>query len=101
MTIIATFDTIPLAIVLTLIPLLRIRLQRIGRKNQPIYRVVVAEHARAVKGKFIEILGSYDASMTPKRFTLNKTRFQAWVEKGAQATPRVVYLLDQASKAAK
>lgn len=77
--------------------MLRIRLQRIGRTNQAVYRIVVAEHARAVKGKFIEILGSYNARNNPKRFVLNKTKYDKWVKKGAKTTPRLEYLIAKAS----
>ena len=40
--------------------MLKIRLQRKGRKNRAFYRIVVAEHSNAVKGKFVEIVGHYD-----------------------------------------
>jgi len=39
---------------------LKIRLQRKGRKNRAFYRIVVAEHSSAVQGKFIQIVGHYD-----------------------------------------
>lgn len=62
--------------------MLRIRLTRIGRKGQPKYRVVVAEHARPVKGKFIEVLGNYDP--TTKQLTIKDDRVQYWISVGAQ-----------------
>jgi small subunit ribosomal protein S16 len=37
--------------------MLTIRLQRAGRKKLPFFRVVVAEHSKSAKGKFVEILG--------------------------------------------
>ncbi len=39
--------------------MLVVRLQRTGRKNLPAYRIVVAEKARPVKGKYLEIVGHY------------------------------------------
>ena len=53
-----------LAIYLNIFPVLRIRLTRVGRRNQPKYRIVVAEHARPVKGKFLDILGHYNPQST-------------------------------------
>ncbi|PIZ73496.1 30S ribosomal protein S16 [Candidatus Peregrinibacteria bacterium CG_4_10_14_0_2_um_filter_43_11] len=73
--------------------MLKIRLQRIGRKNRPTYRVVVAEHRRAVKGSFIERLGRYDPLITPKVFEIDTDKVMEWIKKGAQPSNTVARLL--------
>lgn len=71
--------------------MLKIRFQRIGKKNQPHYRIVVMEHWRKPKGKHIEILGSYDPRS--KKTNLKKDRIQHWISVGAKTSPTVHNLL--------
>jgi small subunit ribosomal protein S16 len=71
--------------------MLVIRLQRVGKKNQPSYRVVLAEKTAPVKGKFIEILGNYNPRMKTRAF--KKERILYWLSKGVQASPTVHNLL--------
>lgn len=71
--------------------MLAIRLTRIGKKNQPSYRVVLAEKTSPVKGKFIEILGNYNPRLKTK--ALKAERIQYWISKGAQASATVHNLL--------
>lgn len=71
--------------------MLRIRLSRVGKKNTPIYKVVVAEKARPVKGKFIESLGMYNPGN--KDNTLNAERIKYWISVGAQPSQTVHNLL--------
>jgi small subunit ribosomal protein S16 len=72
---------------------LKIRLQRTGRENRPFYRVVVAEHARPVKGKFIDDLGFYDPLVKPWSFEVNMEKVAQWISKGAQPTNTVARLI--------
>ena len=63
--------------------MLKIRLQRIGRRNNPSYRVVVVDSATAArKGKPVELLGTYDTIR--KTTALNSERIQYWLSTGAQ-----------------
>ena len=65
--------------------MLKIRLQRIGRKNDPAFRVVVTEHTAAPKsGKFIERLGSYNPKTKERQ--LNEERVNYWLSVGAKAS---------------
>src|SRR4051812_17060776 len=65
--------------------MLKIRLQRTGRINQPAYRIIVTEHARAAKtGAFLEELGTYNP--TSKKHTLNEERTKYWLSVGAKAS---------------
>lgn len=71
--------------------MLKIRLTRRGKKKQPIYRIVVAEHTRPVKGKFIEILGFYNPRT--KEIGLNKEKIEKWLGNGAQPSDSVAMIL--------
>jgi len=71
--------------------MLKIRLQRIGKKNAPSYRVVLAEHTAPPQGKFLEILGFYNPRKKEKSF--KKERIEHWLSKGAQLSPTVFNLL--------
>ncbi len=73
--------------------MLRIRLTRTGKKHQPTYRIVVAEHTRPIKGKFVEILGYYIPTQKPKVLEVNTERAKYWISQGAQASDTVHNLL--------
>lgn len=73
--------------------MLRIRLTRVGKKNSPAYRVVVADKRRAVKRKFIEIIGHYNPIQTPKEIVINKERALFWMQNGAQPSDTVNNLM--------
>lgn len=73
--------------------MLRIRLTRIGKKQQPAFRLVVAEHSFAVKGKYLELLGHYLPAKKPKTIELNKERIEYWLSKGAQPSETAAALL--------
>ena len=62
--------------------MLKIRLQKIGKKNAPSYRVVLVEHTTSPQGKFIELLGTYNPRLKTKNF--KKERIEYWLSKGAQ-----------------
>lgn len=67
--------------------MLVIRLQRMGKKNQPLYRIVLAEKTAPPKGKYIEKLGFYDPKQ--KRSILQKERILYWLEKGAKPSTTI------------
>lgn len=73
--------------------MLRIRLTRTGRAKQESFRIVVAEHARPVKGKFIEVIGYYQPARNPKVLEVQKDRVEYWMGKGAQPSGTVASLL--------
>ncbi len=64
--------------------MLAIKLQRIGKKHQPSYRVVVVEKRSKMAAPPVEDLGSYDPRT--KATTVNKERVLHWVKMGAQPT---------------
>lgn len=73
--------------------MLVIRLQRTGRKNLPAFRLVLAEKARPVKGKFLEILGHYLPARTPPVFEWQGERIAHWMSQGAHPSNTVARLL--------
>jgi len=63
--------------------MLKIRLQRIGRKNDPAFRVVLTDVKNSTKsGKFLEILGTYNPKMSEVKF--NNDRIKVLLSQGAQ-----------------
>ncbi|HET7040008.1 MAG TPA: 30S ribosomal protein S16 [Gemmatimonadales bacterium] len=79
----------------------RIRLRRVGRKKQPEFRIVVAEHTAARDGRFIETLGHYRPREKPAVIQVDADRARAWIAQGALPTETVRSLLKQAGVFAK
>jgi small subunit ribosomal protein S16 len=75
-----------------------IRLARGGAKKRPFYSVVVADHRRAPRGRFIERVGFFNPLATggEERVRLNLDRVDHWVGQGAKPSPRVATLIKQA-----
>ncbi|MCE2928329.1 MAG: 30S ribosomal protein S16 [Candidatus Caenarcaniphilales bacterium] len=73
--------------------MLRIRLQRFGKKKAPIYRIVVIERAKKRQGEPTEVLGFYDPKA--KLLVYNTERSKYWQEKGAQTTETTKFLLNK------
>lgn len=71
--------------------MLSIRMQRLGRKGHPTYRVVVQDSRQTpTSGKYIALLGSYDPHT--KRSSLVKDKAEFYLNHGAQPSERVVAL---------
>jgi small subunit ribosomal protein S16 len=63
--------------------MLMIRLQRIGRKNDPAFRVVLTDSKNSTKsGKFLEIVGTYNPKSGERKFV--NDRIKHWLSKGAR-----------------
>jgi small subunit ribosomal protein S16 len=72
--------------------MLMIRFQRIGRANDPAFRIAVLEKERAAQaGNIVEQLGTYNPKS--KAVTLNKERILRWISMGAQPTDSIHNLL--------
>ncbi|MBI4158009.1 MAG: 30S ribosomal protein S16 [Candidatus Yanofskybacteria bacterium] len=71
--------------------MLKIRLQRTGKRGQAYFRVVVLEHTKKLRGEFLELLGNYDPHK--KEFKVDMERVNYWVSNGAQVSPTVNNLL--------
>jgi small subunit ribosomal protein S16 len=73
--------------------MLKIRLQRVGRKHIPTFRVVLTDSKNSTKsGRFLEILGSHDPR-NDKDTKINGTRIKELVSKGAQVSDTLHNLL--------
>jgi small subunit ribosomal protein S16 len=75
--------------------MVRIRLRRIGRKNAPVYRIVVADSQSPRDGRFIEIIGQY-APRQAASLTVDAARANHWLDVGAQPSDTVRSLLRRA-----
>lgn len=65
----------------------RIRLQRVGKKNSPIYRIVAIEKTQPVKGKPIEIIGVFDP--VKDKISIDFDKYNKWIKFGAKPSDTV------------
>jgi len=73
--------------------MLKIKLARFGKKNQPHYRFIVNEGKSKRDGEYIALLGNYAPTQTPKLLEIDVKAFDEWVAKGAQPTDTVASLV--------
>jgi len=78
----------------------KIRMKRVGAKNAPFYRIVVADSRSPRDGKCIEELGSYQPLKKGDNFKLDLDRAKYWVSKGAQPSDTVASFIKKAGKSA-
>jgi small subunit ribosomal protein S16 len=78
----------------------RIRLKRVGAKNAPYFRIVVADSRSPRDGKFIEEIGSYQPMKKGENCKLDMERAKYWVSKGAQPSETVASFIKKLNKAA-
>jgi small subunit ribosomal protein S16 len=78
----------------------KIRMKRVGAKNAPVYRIVVADSRSPRDGKFIEELGTYQPLKKGNNYTLDLDRAKYWVSKGAQPSETVASFIKRSAKAA-
>ncbi|MBE0552047.1 MAG: 30S ribosomal protein S16 [Ignavibacterium sp.] len=73
----------------------KLRLRRMGKKKQPIYKVVAADARSPRDGKFLEAVGIYNPLTNPHTIDLKEDRINYWLDNGAQPTDTVNSLLKQ------
>ena len=73
--------------------MLKIKLVRFGKRNQPHYRMVVQEARTKRDGKYTAELGHYAPVQTPKILKINLKEYEKWVSQGAQPTETVASLV--------
>lgn len=66
--------------------MIKIRLQRNGKKSKPFYHIVVADVNAPRDGRFIEKLGTYNPIVSPSKIKLNIDRCLLWLKNGAHPT---------------
>ena len=76
--------------------MVKIRLQREGKKKAPFYHIVVADSKSPRDGKIIEQIGTYNPMTNPATIVLDKTKAEEWMKKGAQPTDTVKALIAKA-----
>lgn len=72
----------------------RLRLMRMGKTKQPVYRVVVMDQRAPRDGRYIEQIGRYDARQEPSLVEIDNERATDWLAKGAQPSETVEKLLN-------
>ena len=73
--------------------MVKIRLRRMGRRNRPFYRVVVADIRSPRDGKFIDIIGHYNPLTDPATISIDEEKALKWLRYGAQPSDTVRSLL--------
>ena len=80
--------------------MLRIRLRRTGARNQPSYRIVVADSRKPRDGAFVDHLGHYNPRMDPPEVVIDEERAREWISKGAHPSEAVQRMLNNLEKEA-
>jgi small subunit ribosomal protein S16 len=80
-----------------------LRLQRIGKRTQPHYRIVAIEKSSGPHGEPLEVLGHYNpkAAKVSEKVTINGEKVDRWVKNGAKPSETVGSLIARARKAEK
>lgn len=76
--------------------MVKIRLQRFGKKKSPFYHIVVADSKSPRDGRIIEQIGTYNPMTDPSTIVLDKEKAEKWIKNGAKPTDTVKKLIEQA-----
>ena len=76
--------------------MVKIRLQRQGKKKAPFYHIVVADSRSPRDGKIVEQLGTYDPMTDPATIVLDNEKVEKWIKNGAKPTDTVKDLIEKA-----
>ncbi|MFC1932658.1 30S ribosomal protein S16 [Chloroflexota bacterium] len=76
--------------------MVKIRLRRVGAKNRPSYRLVVADSRAPRDGAFISIIGHYNPLTDPETVVIDEEKALRWLRQGAQPTATAARLLSKA-----
>ncbi len=75
--------------------MVKIRLRRVGTKNKPSYRLVVADSRAPRDGAFINIIGYYNPLTDPETVVIDEEKALYWLGQGAQPTDTAARLLSK------
>lgn len=78
--------------------MVKIRLQRVGKKKAPFYHIVVADSKSPRDGKIVEKIGTYNPMTNPATVELDNEKVAQWIKNGAQPTDTVKALIKNATK---
>jgi len=74
--------------------MLRIRLKRVGARNQPSYRIVVADSRKPRDGAFVDHIGHYNPRIDPPEIVIDSEKAQKWINNGDQPSDAVRRMLE-------
>lgn len=78
--------------------MLKIRLRRMGAKQDACYRVVVSESSRRPTASVVDTLGTYDPGSEPAAIRIDVARAEDWIRKGAHPSTTVKSLIEKAKR---
>ena len=78
--------------------MLKIRLQRQGKKKAPFYHVVVADSRSPRDGRIVEKIGTYDPMTNPATINIDSKKVETWIKNGAKPTDSAKKLIETAEK---
>ena len=76
--------------------MVKIRLQREGKKKAPFYHIVVADSRSPRDGKIIEQIGTFDPMTEPSTIVIDKEKLEKWIKNGAKPTDSVKSIIEKA-----
>ena len=76
--------------------MVKIRLQRAGKKKAPFYHIVVADSRSPRDGKIIEQIGTYEPMTNTATINVDKEKVEKWLANGAKPTDTISALLKNA-----
>ncbi len=71
----------------------KIRLQRVGTKKRPFYRVVAVDSRKKRDGEVVDFIGRYQPIVNGTQFEINEEKVLKWLGNGAQPTDTILQLL--------
>ena len=76
--------------------MVKIRLQREGKKKAPFYHIVVADSRSPRDGKIIEQIGTFNPMTELSTIVIDKEKLEKWIKNGAKPTDSVKALIEKA-----
>ena len=76
----------------------KLRLKRMGNKNNPCWRIVAVDSRKPRDGRNIEEVGFYNPRKDPAELSLNMERVDYWLDSGAEISEQVASLIKKAKK---
>ncbi len=73
--------------------MVKIRLRRVGARNNPSYRLVVVDSRSPRDGAFIQVIGHYNPLTDPETVVIDEEKARSWLKEGAQPTATAARLL--------
>lgn len=73
--------------------MLTIRLQRVGKKKLPTYKLIISEKARDTQDLYLELLGTFNPHAKKNQFQPKADRITYWLSQGAQTSNTIHNLL--------